>query len=298
MVRPNGSGLASELSRKSYDSEHDGAYVHLHDRPHGIGCPHVPTSADPDGGGFLTLLLGVVGAVLPVPYVVLSPGPTENTIGDVKGEPVISIEGRETYPTSGKLSLVTVAYQGGPGNRIDLFSALRGWVDPTVAVVPEETIFPPTSTAEEVDQQNIQEMTNSQDDATAAALSELKIPYTAVVSVASVQKGFPADGKFRAGDEIVSIDGVRVIDRETVSSAVRKHKAGQKVTFAVKRAGQSTTLTVPTRAAEDGTPIVGITMQIKYRFPFKVKINVGDVGGPSAGMMFSSASWTSSPRAR
>ncbi|WP_326825507.1 PDZ domain-containing protein [Streptosporangium sp. NBC_01639] len=237
--------------------------------------------------GFLTLLLGVVGAVLPVPYVVLSPGPTENTIGDVKGEPVISIEGRETYPTSGKLSLVTVAYQGGPGNRIDLFSALRGWVDPTVAVVPEETIFPPTSTAEEVDQQNIQEMTNSQDDATAAALSELKIPYTAVVSVASVQKGFPADGKFRAGDEIVSIDGVRVIDRETVSSAVRKHKAGQKVTFAVKRAGQSTTLTVPTRAAEDGTPIVGITMQIKYRFPFKVKINVGDVGGPSAGMMFS-----------
>ncbi|MFJ2029002.1 PDZ domain-containing protein [Streptosporangium sp. NPDC087985] len=237
--------------------------------------------------GFLTLLFGVVGAVLPVPYVVLSPGPTENTIGDIKGKPVISIEGHETYPASGMLSLVTVAYQGGPGNRIDLFSALRGWVDPTVAVVPEETIFPPTSTAEEVEQRNTQEMTNSQDDATAAALSELKIPYTAVVSVASVQKGLPADGKFKSGDEIVSVNGVRAVDRETISATVRKQKPGQTVTFVVKRGGQSTTLAIPTAADTDGTSIVGITMQIKYRFPFKVKINVGDVGGPSAGMMFS-----------
>ena len=28
-------------------------------------------------------------------------------------------------------------------------------------------------------------------------------------------------------------------------------------------------------------------MQVAYKFPFKVNINVGDVGGPSAGMMFS-----------
>src|ERR1044072_6076614 len=88
--------------------------------------------------GFPTLALAVGGAMLPVPYVVLSPGPTENTIGDVDGKPVISVEGRQTYPTEGKLSLVTVAYQGGPGTRIDLFSALRGWIDPTIAGVAQE----------------------------------------------------------------------------------------------------------------------------------------------------------------
>lgn len=237
--------------------------------------------------GFLTLALGVVGALLPVPYVVLRPGPTENTIGDVKGKPVISIEGHQTYPTEGKLSLVTVAYQGGPGNRIDLFSVLRGWIDPTVAVVPEETIFPPTSTAEEVEQQNTQEMTNSQDDATAAALTELKIPYTSVVTVASAQKGLPADGRFKPGDEIVSVDGIPATDRESVSAIVRRHKAGETVTFTVNRGDRSMTVAIPTVAAKDGTPIVGITMRISYKFPFKVKINVGDVGGPSAGMMFS-----------
>ncbi|MFF5206903.1 PDZ domain-containing protein [Streptosporangium sp. NPDC000396] len=237
--------------------------------------------------GFLTLAFAVVGAILPVPYVVLSPGPTENTIGEVKGKPVISIEGRQTYPTSGQLSLVTVAYQGGPGSRIDLFSALRGWLDPTVAVVPEETIFPPTTTAEEVEQQNVQEMTNSQDDATAAALTELKIPFTSVVAVASTQKGLPADGKFKPGDEIVAVDGAAAADRETISAAVRKHKPGQTVTFTVNRGDRKMTVAVPTTAAKDGTPIVGITMRISYKFPFKVRINVGDVGGPSAGMMFS-----------
>src|ERR1044071_3068448 len=94
--------------------------------------------------GFLTLALAVAAALLPVPYVVLSPGPTENTLGDIKGKPVITIAGHQTYPTSGKLSLVTVAYQGGPDSRIDLLTALRGWLDPSIAVVPEETIFPRT----------------------------------------------------------------------------------------------------------------------------------------------------------
>ncbi|GAA2897124.1 PDZ domain-containing protein [Streptosporangium fragile] len=237
--------------------------------------------------GFLTLALAVIGAVLPVPYVVLSPGPTENTIGDVEGKPVISIKGRQTYPTDGKLSLVTVAYQGGPGTRLDLFSALKGWIDPTIAVVPEETIFPPATTAKEVEEQNTQEMTNSQDDATAAALTELKIPYTSVVTVASMEKGLPADGKFKQGDEIVSVDGTPAKDRETVSATVRKRKAGETVTFVVNRGTQSLTIPVPTTAAKDGTPIVGITMRVGYRFPFEVSINVGDVGGPSAGMIFS-----------
>ena len=153
--------------------------------------------------------------------------------------------------------------------------------------MPEETIFPPTTTAKEVEEQNTQEMTNSQDDATAAALTELKIPYSSIVTVGSTEKGLPADGKFKAGDEIVSVDGTPVADRETVSAAVRRHKPGEEVSFVVNRGAQSLTIAVPTVAGKDGTPIVGITMRVGYKFPFEVKINVGDVGGPSAGMMFS-----------
>jgi PDZ domain-containing protein len=237
--------------------------------------------------GFLVLGLGVAGAFRPVPYVVLSPGPTENTIGEIEKKPVISISGTKTYPTSGALSLVTVAYQGGPAARIDLLTALRGWIDPTVAVVPEETIFPPGRDAKKVDEENAVEMTNSQDSATAAALNEIKIHYDVMVAVASTEKGKPADGKLRAGDQINSVDGKPATNSKIVGDTVKAHKPGDTVTFNVTRGSQTFDVSLRPVASDDGKPLVGVLMQEKFKFPFDVDINVGDVGGPSAGLMFS-----------
>ena len=236
--------------------------------------------------GVLTLMLGGVGALLPVPYVALSPGPTENTLGDVKGKPVITISGHQTYPTSGKLSLVTVAYQGGPEVHIDLLTALRGWMDPTVAVVPEETIFPKAVSVKEVEQQNTQEMSTSQQDATAAALNELKIPISYSVAVASTQKGKPADGKLLRGDEITEVDGAPVKTVDEVAAGVRKHKPGGQVAFTIVRDGKPTIIRVGTVTGPSGS-VVGVIMGTQFKFPFTVNVNVGDVGGPSAGLMFS-----------
>ncbi|TKK85532.1 PDZ domain-containing protein [Herbidospora galbida] len=237
--------------------------------------------------GFLTLALAVGGAMLPVPYVVLSPGPTENTIGDVKGKPVITVTGHETYPTTGMLSMVTVAYQGGPGNRIGLLTALRGWLDDTIAVVPEETIFPREQTVEEVEEENTAEMATSQETSTAAALRELKIAYQNVVEVASTDKGSPAEGKLLPGDIITSVDGTPATGMEAVAAAVRKHTPGDDVTFGVDRKGAKQDVTVKTVKGPDGQAIVGVRMGMSYKFPFAVNISVGDVGGPSAGLMFS-----------
>ncbi|MEV0623860.1 PDZ domain-containing protein [Nonomuraea sp. NPDC050404] len=237
--------------------------------------------------GFLVLALGVVGAFRPVPYVVLSPGPTENTIGEVDKKPVIAIKGRQTYPTSGALHLVTVAYQGGPAAQIDLLTALRGWLDPTVAVVPEETIFAPGREPQEVEEENVVEMTNSQDSATAAALNELKIPYTMAVGVVSTEKGKPADGKVRKDDEITAVDGKETKDVTAVQSAVKAHKPGDEVVLTIMRGKEKLDVPLQTVAGPQKQTIVGLSMQAKYKFPFEVDINVGDVGGPSAGLMFS-----------
>ncbi|HEY6295556.1 MAG TPA: PDZ/DHR/GLGF domain-containing protein, partial [Streptosporangiaceae bacterium] len=58
----------------------------------------------------LTLLIAAVGVaaalavsvLIPVPYVILSPGPTLNTLGkDPSGRPLITIAGHRTYATSG-----------------------------------------------------------------------------------------------------------------------------------------------------------------------------------------------------
>ncbi|TDB98940.1 PDZ domain-containing protein [Nonomuraea longispora] len=237
--------------------------------------------------GFLVLALGVVGAFQEVPYVVLSPGPTENTIGEVDKKPVISITGRQTHATTGTLSLVTVAYQGGPAAQIDLLTALRGWIDPTVAVVPQETIFAPDRDPQEVEEENTVEMTNSQDSATAAALNELKIPYDMVVTVVSTEKGKPAEGKLRKDDQINYVDGKQAKNVDVVGDAVKAHKPGESVVFNVTRGKDKLDVTVPTIAGDQGQTLVGVLMQAKYKFPFEVDINVGDVGGPSAGLMFS-----------
>jgi PDZ domain-containing protein len=243
--------------------------------------------------GLLILALGAVGAVLPVPYVALRPGPTTNTLGQLGKTPLIQITGAKTYPTEGNLNFVTVAYQGGPGNRIDLLTALRGWVDPNVSVVPEETIFPKNEPTKQVEQQNTQEMTDSQEAASAAALHELHIPTTTIVSVDSVQKGMPADGHLKPGDTITAIDGKKLTKVPEVSAAVGAHKPGDTVKFTVRRAGKDAQVDVRTVASTDkaagtaGRPVVGVVLRERFQSPVTVKISVGDVGGPSAGLMFS-----------
>ncbi|MFL6053588.1 MAG: PDZ domain-containing protein [Actinoallomurus sp.] len=242
---------------------------------------------------FLILLLGLAAALMPVPYVALRPGPTSDTLGRLGKAPLIQITGAKTYPTEGHLNFVTVAYQGGPGNRIDLFTALRGWLDPNVAVVPEETIFPKNVSTKKVEQENTQEMANSQESATAAAMHELHLPTTTAVLVDSVQKGLPADGRLRPGDQITAIDGKNIKDMTGVTAGVSVHKPGDTVTFTVKRDGKETqapvkTVTSPEKTGDRaGKAVVGVILKEKFQFPVTVKISVGDVGGPSAGLMFS-----------
>jgi PDZ domain-containing protein len=243
--------------------------------------------------GLLILVLGMAGALIPVPYVALRPGPTSNTLGQLGKVPLIQISGAKTYPTDGHLNFVTVAYQGGPGNRIDLFTALRGWLDPKVALVPEETIFPKNESTKKVEQQNTQDMTNSQESATAAALHELHIPTTTAVIVDSVQQGLPAAGRLQPGDMIVAIDGKKISGVPEVTGAVGGHKPGDTVKFTVRRGGKDSAVDVRTVASPDktgaraGKPVVGVVLREKFQFPVTVKISVGDVGGPSAGLMFS-----------
>jgi len=236
--------------------------------------------------GVLVLALGIIGAIMPVPYVILSPGPTVNTLGAQDGKALIQIDGHRTYPTSGHLNLTTVTYQGGPGARLDLFTALRAWFDPKQAVVPQEALFPPNESQQQVDQENAAQMTGSQESATAAALSELKIPYDTAVAVGDTTKGMPADGKLKAGDVIVAVDGTKVTDADKAAQLISGRKPGKEVRLTVRRGGKTQDITLKTAAGEQHKAMVGVAVKQQFEFPFKVHISVGDIGGPSAGTMF------------
>jgi PDZ domain-containing protein len=242
----------------------------------------------------LTLLIASVGVavaiavsvLVPVPYVILGPGPTLNTLGyDSSGHPLITISDHPTYPTSGHLNLVTVSYQGCQGNRFNIFTALVAWLNPHEAVVPESEICPAGQTQQQTQEQNTQEMTSSQETATAAALTQLHIPYSTEVIVAQAEKGFPASGVLEPGDVIIKVDGTPVTSAAGLTKLIYAHPAGSTLTLTISRHGQTQQVQVGTKES-GGHPVMGVEVREQYKFPFPVTISVGDIGGPSAGMMF------------
>lgn len=236
--------------------------------------------------GLATVAAIAVAVLVPVPYVILTPGPTLNTLGkDSAGKPLISITGHPTYPAAGHLNMVTISYQGGPGGDLNVFQALRAWVSPSDAVVPEGELFPPGQTEQQTQQQDTQQMASSQELATAAALTELHIKYQTLVKVVSTVAGYPASKSLKAGDIIETVNGKPVTSASSLSSMITAYPAGSTLQLEVLRAGK--TLTVPVQSKlSAGKPVIGVQVQEQYKFPFKVQISVGNIGGPSAGMMF------------
>jgi PDZ domain-containing protein len=239
--------------------------------------------------GLATLVAIAVAVLVPVPYVILHPGPTLNTLGkDSSGKPLITIIGHQTYPTSGNLNLTTVSYQGGPGANLNVFQALRAWLDPAEAVVPESELFPPGQTAEQTQQQDTAQMASSQQTATAAALTTLHIPFQTQVVVVQTVPDTPASTVLKPGDVIVAVDGKPVTGQAELSVLITARPAGSVLQVTVLRAGKTLQLQVKTVATKDsdGKPVIGVQVTERYKFPFVVRISVGDIGGPSAGMMF------------
>ncbi|MDJ0384380.1 PDZ domain-containing protein [Streptomyces sp. G-G2] len=240
------------------------------------------------------------GVFIKVPYSEMSPGPTVNTLGDSRGEPVLNISGRKTYPTSGHLNMTTVRVTGADYD-MNLLEAVYGWAARDNIVVPHENLYPHGKTDKESTQENAEEFSQSQESAKVAALKQLGVPVTARVNVATVVKNSPAEGKLHAGDVIVAVDGAPVKEPADVATLVTRHQPGQKVEFTVipaaeaaeaKKAGrepagpQKVEITAG-KAPDDGHAIVGIRAGTDHTFPFRIDINLADVGGPSAGLMFS-----------
>ncbi|MGH3326740.1 MAG: YlbL family protein [Streptomycetales bacterium] len=237
--------------------------------------------------GLLLVALAIVASTMPVPYAALSPGPTADTLGADHGQPLIRIEQHRTYPTGGRLDLTTVAVTGADF-RMDLLHALRGWVDPQVAIVPRETVYPDGTSVEEIKRRNAEEMELSQQHATAAALRSLDIPVTATVIVGAVTKGAPALGVLHAGDRILAVDGEAVSTPQDVRAAVIRHQPGDTVRMGIRQGGRTRTVEIVTAPApgDETRAIVGIYPSRGYAYPFPVRIRLADVGGPSAGLMF------------
>jgi PDZ domain-containing protein len=226
-------------------------------------------------------VMGLVHA----PYAILSPGPATNTLGDMAGQKLIQVTGRATYPTKGALYFTTVRIYGGPGTRVGLFTMLQGWLNHDSSVIPEEEEFPKGQTSQQIQQQDAQDMTTSQQDAAAAALRELGITVPETVTIAALDSSAPAAKVLHKGDVITSIDGVAITSNAQLHDVILGHKAGDVLKLRIKRGGTGMTVSAPTTES-GGRTVLGITPGITFDMPFTVRIDTRDVGGPSAGTMF------------
>jgi PDZ domain-containing protein len=235
--------------------------------------------------GLLAVGLFVAAWFLPVPYVIFSPGPTQDTLGTLPSSThqLITISGRPTYPTTGHLILLTVLLTGGPGQQPTLLSAIRAWMNRQDTVIPQQFEFPPGQSSQQVQQQNLQQMLESQNDAITAALGQLGLP--GQLEVEDVTAGTPAARALKVGDVVQAIDGHPVTEVTQLTHIIRSTRAGGTLRFTVRRGRRVLQLTVGTERS-GGVTIVGFIPREIPTPPLSVRIDLNDVGGPSAGMMF------------
>ncbi|GAB3238210.1 PDZ domain-containing protein [Kineosporia babensis] len=232
------------------------------------------------------VLLSALVVLLPVKYAILRPGPVLNTLGEVDGTPLISISGRKTYETSGTLDLTTVSVLGGPDRKVTLLQVFDAWLRDSSAVVPEESVFTPGETQEQSEAENAAEMTSSQESATAAALWALGIKVPTTLTVAGTDPAAPAAEVLKKDDVILGVDGQSIGDLAELRTTLAATQPGDEVKVRIRRAGEVRTVSTETMENSAGDVVLGIYITPDFDFPFDVKIQIEDIGGPSAGMMF------------
>ena len=73
--------------------------------------------------------INVMILLMPSAYVVETPGPTQDVLGERGGKKVIDVSGVPTHKDSGRLLLVTVNAAGVPGYPVSNAEALWGWAE-------------------------------------------------------------------------------------------------------------------------------------------------------------------------
>lgn len=231
------------------------------------------------------LVFGAVGTAFTVPFVTLGPGPTVNTLGEVDGKEVVEVTGTEVDPATGHLNMTTVSVRDG----LNIFEALGYWASGRHGLVPRAEVYPPGVSREEIDESNQQQFESSESNAEVAALNFLNLPTT--VLVRDITDDAPAKDALRSGDEFISINGAPIATPQDVVTVVSTQAPGSVLTVVVRRDGVEQTIPVTLGARPDNPAkgYLGLTPVEGARPPMRVTFNLADIGGPSAGLMFSLA---------
>ncbi len=160
-------------------------------------------------------------------------------------------------------------------------------------LVPAHAIVPPGTNFQQRRQENLRAMSRSQEIAAAVALRELGkdvVTKPEGTLITGVAPDGPAAGKLEAGQVIVGVDGKSVRTLDELRQGIGTRKPGAAVTLRIRDGDAVKTVELKTVESpnEPGRAIVGIQVEqsATVKLPVKVEIDLGGVGGPSAGLAF------------
>jgi PDZ domain-containing protein len=184
---------------------------------------------------------------------------------------------------------------------VDVFVRRMTWLERLLpftrpdgyTVIPERQLLPEGTSEDERNRANQEDMQVSKIIASAVALRALGYEVTATpkgARVVEVGRGSPADGVLSVGDAIVGVDGRPVRTLQDLSDEIGRRDIGDTVQLEIRRGERTLDVEVGTVESSErpGHPIVGIvvTQDAEIDLPLDVEIDLGRVGGPSAGLPF------------
>ena len=238
------------------------------------------------------IAIGIAIAIawpLTVPYYTLSPGPVYDTAD------FIMVEDGATS-SDGELFFLTVSLK-----EANVFEWAAGYVDPRVDVRERERVRPIGVSPEQLRRESLAAMEQSKQTATFVALTQLGYEVTLVGTGALVIETVPdsaADGVLMADDVIIEMDGKQVAFRDDIISDLSDAEIGDLVEMLVERPVDESTddfeeidldIVLGQHVDDPTRPMIGVLLDNNepiVEFPVDVEIDSQNIGGPSAGMMF------------
>ncbi|MGI5375795.1 YlbL family protein [Streptomyces sp. CA-251387] len=146
-------------------------------------------------------------AFAPLPFSLAQPGLTADVLGENKGDPVITISGAPTRDTSGELRMTTIEATS-PDTDVTLGDVIDAWFRTDKAVMPRDSVYPSGKSSREIEQYNTEQMKESQDAATEAALNHLDLTDKDIkVTLKLADVGGPSAGLLFSLGIIDKLDG-------------------------------------------------------------------------------------------
>jgi len=252
---------------------------------------HRPVPAWPFVLAGVLIAIGIAIAIawpIKVPYYTLSPGPLYDA-SDFVHVP----GGQENI--EGEFFFLTVSLR-----EANVFEYLAAKVDPKIAVAPRQNIRPSGVSSEDLRRENLARMDQSKTDAKVVALTKLGYEVTYIGTGALVIETIPdsaADGVLFADDVIVAVDGEEVAFRSDVIDDLAGKEIGDSVVITVERTVDGSdepdvvdvTVVLGPHVDDPSKPMMGVLLDNNppiIEFPVDVEIDSQNIGGPSAGMMF------------